>query len=162
MALHCDFLTRGIQRHQEKCSSRLGKERSIYFTCGLILSYSASRGMGLSLHRTVHALFVSMNPEALKGMPNTYPFKYQLLEGGDTKHHHLTYLTSTTHVRDTTKCTVGSRGCLLVSFTHGVVSAVCLITCSRYKLSQGSHRSKVERAQGGWRKLEGPNFHKHT
>lgn len=42
MALHCDFLTRGIQMHQEKCSPRLGTERGIYFTCARVLCNSAS------------------------------------------------------------------------------------------------------------------------
>lgn len=41
MALHCDFLTRGIQTHEEKCSARFGTERGIYFTCGLVLCNSA-------------------------------------------------------------------------------------------------------------------------
>ena len=43
-----------------------------------------------------------------------------------------------------------------------VVSAVYLITCPRYKLSQGSHRGKVAKSEGGWKKLEEPNFHKHN
>lgn len=42
MALHCDFLTGGIQMHQGKCSSRLGTERGIYFTCALVLCNSTS------------------------------------------------------------------------------------------------------------------------
>ena len=62
------------------------------------------------MHRTVHALFVSMNEEALQHMPNTYPFKYQLLVGGDTEDHHFTHLTSTTHVRGTTNVLLAPTG----------------------------------------------------
>lgn len=64
MALHCDFLTGGIQMHQEKCSSRLGTERGICFTCAQVLRNSTLQQMSSDCNWELKFSLSPMNHKA--------------------------------------------------------------------------------------------------
>lgn len=130
------------------------RKKYLFFLCPHFVQLSIMTG-GLGLHRKVSALSCLYESRS----PNTHLILILLnisyLWEGTLKITFLTHLTSARHAGDTTKCILGSHGC---QFYTRLWSLQIIPLQTRIQNLSGKPQGKVEKAQGGLKKLTWPNF----